>query len=94
MRTKQMMNTLGQRVSWKKYWKIFTLQDFPNVCPFCGLPMSEDEVEGCHIKVKGRLTGELSTKEYIIPGHHECNMQSERPFSAKITLYAVEAIER
>ena len=38
---------------WKEFWQIFTLKDFPTKCPFCGMPMKEDEVNGCHIKIRG-----------------------------------------
>lgn len=80
--------------SWKEYWQIFTQEDFPTTCPFCGLPMTEDEVDGCHIKIKGRLQGSWSVKKYIIPGHHRCNMQQDEEFDAQITVKAVEAIEK
>lgn len=80
--------------SWKEYWQIFTQEDFPTTCPFCGLPMNEDEVDGCHIKIKGSLLGSWSVKKYIIPGHHGCNMQLGEEFDAKITVKAVEAIEK
>ena len=79
--------------SWKGYWQIFTQEDFPTVCPFCGLPMSEEEIDGCHIKIAGLLTGSWSVKKYIIPGHHGCNMQLGEEFDAQITIKAVEAIE-
>lgn len=81
--------------SWKEYWQIFTQEDFPKSCPFCGLPMKEDEVDGCHIKIMGLgLLGRWSDKKYIIPGHHGCNMQLGEEFNAKITVKAVEAIEK
>lgn len=80
--------------SWKEYWQIFTGEDFPIVCPFCGLPMSEEEIDGCHIKIMGILKGSWSVKKYIIPGHHGCNMQLGKEFNAKITVKAVEAIEK
>lgn len=81
--------------SWKEYWKIFSQQDFPPICPFCGMPMSEDEVDGCHVKIKGGgLLGRWSEKEYIIPGHHKCNMQQDEEFVTQIAVEAVEAIEK
>ena len=80
--------------SWKEYWQIFTLEDFPTTCPFCGMPMREDEVDGCHIKIKGVLQGSWLVKKYIIPGHHSCNMQLGDEFDAKIAVKAVEAIEK
>jgi len=81
--------------SWKEFWQIFTQEDFPATCPFCGLPMKEDEVDGCHIKIMGLgLLGRWSEKKYIIPGHHGCNMQLGEEFNAKIIVKAVEAIEK
>ena len=80
--------------SWKEYWQIFTQEDFPTTCPFCGLPMSENEIDGCHIKIMGFLLGSWSEKKYIIPGHHGCNMQQDDEFDAKITVNAVEATEK
>lgn len=79
--------------SWKEYWQIFTQEDFPTTCPFCGMPMREDEVDGCHVKLNGFLEGSWSAKKYIIPGHHECNMQFGDDFVAKSTIKSVEAIE-
>lgn len=80
--------------SWKNYWQIFTQEDFPKTYPFCGLPMADDEIDGCHIKINGFLPGSWSVKKYIIPGHHGCNMQLGEEFDAKITVKAVEAIEK
>lgn len=80
--------------SWKEYWQIFTQEDFPKICPFCGLPMAEDEIDGCHIKIQGLLSGSWSVKKYIIPGHHGCNMQLGEEFDAMITVKVVEAIEK
>lgn len=81
--------------SWKEYWQIFTQEDFPATCPFCGEPMSEDEIDGCHINILGLgLLGRWSDKKYIIPGHHECNMQQGEEFDAKISVVAVETIEK
>lgn len=92
-RTSDDKATVGS--SWKEYWQIFTQEDFPTTCPFCGLPMSEDEIDGCHIKILGLgLLGRWSEKKYIIPGHHACNMQLGREFDAKITVRAVETIEK
>lgn len=81
--------------SWKEYWQIFTQQDFPNVCPFCGFLLSDNEVEGCHIKIVRKFAGGLSASKFIIPGHHHCNMQKKDiVFFAKISVQAVEAKEK
>jgi len=81
--------------SWKDYWQIFTQEDFFITCPFCGLPMTEEQVDGCHIQILGLgLLGRWSVKKYIIPGHHGCNMKLDEEFDAKITVKAVEAIEK
>lgn len=80
--------------SWKEYWEFFAKQDIPKICPFCGMPMSEDDVDGCHIHVAGALNGSWSVKKYIIPGHHKCNMQQGEEFVSNITVRAVEAIEK
>ncbi len=80
--------------SWKEYWQIFTLDDFPTKCPFCGEPLDEKDIDGCHIKIKGILSGSWSVKKYIIPGHHGCNMQSGEEFISRIQVKAVEAIEK
>ena len=80
--------------SWKEYWQIFTQEDFPNTCPFCGEPLADNEIDGCHIKIHGYgLLGKWSTKKYIIPGHHGCNMRLGEEFDAQITIKAVEAKE-
>lgn len=80
--------------SWKEYWQIFTQEDFPTACPFCGLPMKDEDVDGCHIKIKGILQESWSVKKYVIPGHHGCNLKFGDEFDAKITVKAVEAIEK
>lgn len=80
--------------SWKEFWQIFTLEDFPDTCPFCGEPLQVNEIDGCHIKIAGFLEGSWSSKKYIIPGHHGCNMQLGDEFDARIGIKAVEAIEK
>lgn len=40
------------------------------------------------------LEGSWSSKKYIIPGHHDCNMQLGDEFDARIGIKAVEAIEK
>ena len=84
--------------SWKEYWQIFTLQDFPTKCPFCGETLEEEDINGCHIKVSGPIIGKTaktwSRKIYIIPGHHKCNMKLDAEFQAKINITAAEAIEK
>lgn len=57
-RTSDDKTTVGS--SWKEYWQIFTHENFSAVCPFCGLSMLEDEIDGCHIKIKGFLEGSWS----------------------------------
>lgn len=79
---------------WKEYWQIFTQEDFPSTCPFCGLHMNEDEIDGCHIKIAGVLQGSWSDKKYIIPGHHDCNLKYNAEFESKIEVTAVEAIKK
>ena len=80
--------------SWREYWQIFTQDDFPTTCPFCGKFMTEDEVDGCHIIMRDVFFGHWSEKKFIIPGHHQCNMQQDGEFKAKIAVKAVEAIEK
>lgn len=80
--------------SWKEYWQVFTQRDFPTTCPFCGQPLAEEDIDGCHIEIADRLVGGWSTKKFIIPGHHDCNMQLGEEFTSKLSLPAVEAIER
>lgn len=91
-RTSDEHATVGK--SWKEYWQIFTLEDFPDTCPFCGEPLQVNEIDGCHIKIAGFLNGSWSSKKYIIPGHHGCNMQLGDEFDARIGIKAVEAIEK
>ena len=88
--------------TWKEYWQIFTQEDIPTTCPFSGKALAEDEVDGCHVNFptykffekeeKGDY--QYDDKMYIIPGHHGCNMQQGEEFDAKITVKAVEAIEK
>lgn len=90
--------------SWKEYWQIFSLEDFPSTCPFCGKPLAEDEVSGCHINLRrvrlypkdGEDKYYYSEKEYIIPGHQRCNKcaENENEFKAKTTITAVEVVEK
>ena len=64
--------------SWKEYWQIFTLEDFPTTCPFCGLPMTEYEIDGCHIKIMGLgLFGRWAKKNISSPGimGATCNLE-------------------
>lgn len=83
---------------WKNYWQIFALQDLPTKCPFCGEPLSENEIDGCHIKIEGPIIGKVakswSLKKYIISGHHKCNTSIDGECQAKIAITAVEAIEK
>ena len=80
--------------SWKEYWQVFTQSDYPTICPFCGRLLAQVDIDGCHIEIADRLRGDWSTMKYIIPGHHDCNMQLGKEFSVKMTLPAVEAVER
>ena len=83
--------------SWKQYWKIFAQEDFPVLCPFCGKPLNEDDIDGCHVVLGKSILFEnviYNRMKYIIPGHHECNMQLGEEFRPKIQLKAVEAIEK
>lgn len=88
--------------SWKEYWQIFAQQDFPVTCPFCGEPLAKDEVSGCHVNLRkiklyskpGEDKYYFTDKKYIIPGHQGCNMKLGEEFDAKITVMAVEAIEK
>lgn len=83
--------------SWKQYWKTFAREDFPKVCPFCGDPLDEDDIDGCHVNIGKTMLGNTvaySRKKYIIPGHHACNMQLGDKFIGKIAVKAVEAIEQ
>lgn len=88
--------------SWKEFWQIFTQEDFPVTCPMCGKPLLEDDTSGCHINF-GRIKlfpkdGEnkytFDDKEYIIPGHQDCNVKFGKEFNSHITVVAVEAIEK
>lgn len=83
--------------SWKQFWKIFAQEDFPTICPFCGRPLAEEDIDGCHIRIAWNRIGGAgfySFKKYIIPGHHSCNMQLGDEFISKISIKAVEAIDR
>lgn len=82
---------------WINYWKIFTMEDIPETCPFCGKKLVADEAEGCHIQIKSQSiisNGTYDSKLYIIPGHHECNCQFGEEFNLKIGVKAVEAIKK
>lgn len=79
--------------TWKDFWQIFSQVDFPTVCPFCGKPLEEKDIDGCHINVKG-LFGDWLPKKYIIPGHHDCNMKFGKEFTSRFSVNAVEAIEK
>ena len=80
--------------TWKEYWQIFTQEDFPTTCPMCGLPMTEDEIDGCQIKFAGAVRGRWTVKKFIVPGHHACNMQLDDEFFSHITVKTVEAIKK
>ena len=83
--------------SWKQYWKIFAQDDFPDKCPFCGKPLSDDDIDGCHVVLGKSMqfdTVEYNQKKFIIPGHHTCNMQLGEEFKSKFQIKAVEAIEK
>ena len=83
---------------WKDFWQIFSGQDFPTKCPFCGEELEATDIDGCHIKIAGHTVGKAalswSAKKYIIPGHHKCNTSIDGECQAKITIVAVEAIEK
>lgn len=84
--------------SWKQFWKIFAADDYPLTCSFCGEPLSEEDIDGCHIEIKRSYLfreGEYYLeKKYIIPGHHSCNMQLGDEFKAQEGILAIEAIEK
>ena len=83
--------------SWKQYWKIFAQEDFPNKCPFCGKPLNDEDIDGCHVLLGKTLLGNVvifDRKKFIIPGLHACNMQLGKEFQSKVSVKAVEAIER
>ena len=80
--------------SWKQYWKIFAQEDFPNKCPFCGKPLNDEDIDGCHVLLGKTLLGNVviyDRKKFIIPGHHACNMQLGEEFKSKVSIKAVEA---
>lgn len=80
--------------SWKQYWKIFAQEDFPNKCPFCGKPLNDEDIDGCHVLLGKTLLGNViiyDRKKFIIPGHHACNMQLGEEFQSKVSTKAVEA---
>lgn len=87
---------------WKEYWQIFTQEDFPKTCPFCGKPLAEDDVDGCHINFRRYKLFEkedeanyvYDDEKYIIPGHHDCNLKYNAEFESKIEVAAVEAIKK
>ena len=37
--------------AWIDYWKTFTMEDIPDVCPLCGEPMTDDDSKGCHVLI-------------------------------------------
>lgn len=80
--------------TWKEYWQIYALDDFPTICPFCGEPLNKDEVDGCHIQIKSLIGDGWLKKTFIIPGHHSCNSKFGRVFSSKISIKAIEAIKK
>ncbi len=88
----------GVGTCWKEYWQIFTQQDFPTKCPFCGQTLKGDDIDGCHIKIDEKRTACSSRrwidKKYIIPGHHDCNITYDGECQSKISVIAVEAIEK
>lgn len=83
---------------WKDYWQIFTLQDFPTKCPFCGKNLEVGDVDGCHIKVDYKRECLESRgwmeKTYIVPGHHGCNITLDKACQASINISVVEAREK
>lgn len=83
--------------SWINYWKTFTMEDIPELCPFCGEKLIASKAKGCHIQIKSQSimsTGNYEKTEYIIPGHQECNCQFGEEFNLKIGVKAVEAIKK
>lgn len=83
--------------TWIKYWKTFTMEGVPDVCPLCGKQMTEDDADGCHVMIKSQSimsNGNYGTTEYIIPGHHKCNCQFGEEFNLKIGIKAVEAFKK
>lgn len=81
--------------TWIDYWKTFTMQDTPDVCPLCGNPMAD--CVGCHVLIKSQSimsNGNYETTEYIIPGHQKCNCQYDEEFDLKIAIKTVEAIKK
>ena len=87
---------------WKEYWQIFTQEDFPAICPFCGKPLAEGDVSGCHINFRRYKLFEEETsgvyeydeKKYIVPGHQDCNLKYNDEFISDISVTAVEAIAK
>lgn len=80
--------------TWKEYWQIFTLKDFPTTCPLCGKQLVETDVDGCHIKIYHQDTKHWSMRKYIVPGHHSCNLSLVYPFQMQISETVVQAIEK
>lgn len=75
--------------AWKDFWQKYSEENFPSTCPFCGKPLDEEEIHGCHILI-GQESN--SNKEYIIPGHEDCNHQFGKYWQLKRDIKAVEAI--
>lgn len=84
-------DTPSEGDSWIDYWEKHTGKKLPSVCPLCGKPFKEnDQVDGCHVQVKG-TDGRYRSKKYIIPGHHECNCQRSEEFPLSTDVDVVEA---
>ena len=83
--------------AWIDYWKTFTMEDIPDVCPLCGEQITDDDSKGCHVLIKSQSdmgNGNYEATKYIIPGHHKCNCQFGEEFNLKIDIKAVEAIKK
>lgn len=86
---------------WIEYWKTMTGKSIPDICPLCGLPLNENDAEGCHIVFpKGieTLFGVMQEQgfrmKYIIPGHHKCNCQFNSLMEIKSPVEACFALGR
>lgn len=87
--------------SWIEYWKTMTGKNIPDVCPLCGLPLDENDADGCHIvfpkgieALFGGMQEQSLRPKYIIPGHHKCNCQFNALMEIKFPVEACLAFDR
>ena len=54
---------------WIEYWKTITGLAVPDICPFCGESLNEDDAEGCHVIIAKDIEVSIKSIAKMLSDH-------------------------